>query len=341
VLFIALFVMAIVLLSRVSISQVLLISPQYTAQPQLAPHDCQCKPVCKCNPCVCNLQTKPVVSVKKITTPNEASYIIRNVIGKDTYQASCTAIDERTVVSCWHILRSGTGTLTVNGMPAKVLKVDSKSDVALLAVDGLLKHVPVANEPLKAGEPCVAMGYEYDKKGKLWQFPSRILRLNRYAGFPNQSILGRPKSGRSGGGLFNAAGELVGVCSAADGQEGLYAGHAAIVSLLNFPSGKTPTVKQSLTVPTPSKSTGLKPNLAGKTTPFLLQDCPDGTCPLIPKQAPATKGAAVSGSGSFAPVSPSRACPTCPSLRQSNPQTTAPSFPPYSRTRGFFWRGRR
>jgi hypothetical protein len=274
-------------------------------------------------------------------TPAEASVTVQATKGKDAYRCSGTAIDTHTVVTCWHITRGDGWTYTVNGKPATLLKSDSKSDVALFSTTETLKPVKVASEPLRAGEPCVAMGYEYDKKG-LWRFPSKILRLNRYSGFSNQSILGRPKSGRSGGGLFNERGELVGVCSAADGQEGLYAGHAAIVSLLNFPSGKTPTVKQSLTVPTPSKSTGLKPNLAGKTTPFFLQDCPDGTCPLIPRnQAPATKGAAVSGSGSFAPVSPSRACPTCPSLRQSNPQTTAPSFPPYSRTRGFFWRGRR
>jgi hypothetical protein len=370
-------------------AQVLLISPQ---TPTLAPHDCPCTPVCKCDPCVCGLQTKPAVSVKKQYTPAEASYIVRNVIGKETFQCSGTAIDEHKLVTCWHLLRNGTGTLTVNGMPAKIVSVDSKSDVALLHTESSLKSVPVASEPLKAGESCTAYGYEYSRKG-LFKFPSRITGINRYRGFPNVSILGRPQSGRSGGGLFNAAGELVGVCSAADGQEGLYCGLDAIKALFhhevkpapsvkqlpipdssNFPSGKNPNVKKSLTVPNPSKSTGLKPNLAAKTTPFFLQDCPNcnglpgqckpapplkvaprqqaisgpvfnscpgGQCPLVPKQAaPKSYPAAVGNPAGVSPGS-SRACPTCPSARQNSPQTAVPSFPPYSRTRGIFFRGQR
>jgi hypothetical protein len=275
------------------------------------------------------VQTKPVESVKKVTTPSEASYIIKNVIGKDTYQCSGTAIDEHKLVTCWHLLRNGTGTLTVNGMPAKVLKVDSKSDVALLATVDSLKHVPVANEPLKAGEACTAYGYEYSRKG-LFKFPSRITGINRYRGFPNVSILGRPQSGRSGGGLFNANGELVGVCSAADGNEGLYCGLDAIHALIKQPSNKQ-VVKPQVITPQTMPDFGVQSN----------KNCPDGTCPLIPKQAPAIrKNANVS---SVPTVSPRGACPTgtCPSARQNSPTTAVPSFPPYSRTRGIFFRGRR
>jgi hypothetical protein len=50
--------------------------------------------------------------------------------------------------------------------------------------------------------------------------------MNRYLGAPNIETSGAPVQGRSGGGLFNDQGELVGVCYAADGQldEGLYCG---------------------------------------------------------------------------------------------------------------------
>jgi S1-C subfamily serine protease len=53
---------------------------------------------------------------------------------------------------------------------------------------------------------------------------TRVTALDRYHGAPNIEAAGAPVQGRSGGGLFNAKGELVGVCFAADneGDEGLY-----------------------------------------------------------------------------------------------------------------------
>jgi hypothetical protein len=323
--------------------------------PTLAPHSCPCVD-CKCINCECDKIVKPVESVKKITTPSEASVIVRATKGKEAFQASGTAIDEHTVVTCWHVLREG-WPVTVNGMPAKVLKVDSKSDVALLAVDGSLKHVPVASEPLKAGEACTAYGYEYSRNGILYRWRTKVTGVNRYRGFPNVSILGKPLSGRSGGGLFNAAGELVGVCSAADGQEGLYCGLDAIKKLLN-PDNNSDIVSRNqnmgqahvMNCPSgqcfpPIAPQAIKPKantpLRNAIPDFLKADpnCPDGRCPLIPKQAPR-----VSNPAQVKPtagVSPGRAaaCPTCPSARQNS--FAVPSFPSSSRTRGIFWRGRR
>jgi hypothetical protein len=53
---------------------------------------------------------------------------------------------------------------------------------------------------------------------------TRVTATNRYQGPPNLEAQGAPVEGRSGGGLFNTNGELVGVCFAADyeGNEGLY-----------------------------------------------------------------------------------------------------------------------
>jgi hypothetical protein len=66
---------------------------------------------------------------------------------------------------------------------------------------------------------------------------SRITTIDRYQGHPNVEVAGAPVEGRSGGGLFNAQGQLIGVCYAADPQanEGLYASlpsiHAKLDSL--------------------------------------------------------------------------------------------------------------
>jgi hypothetical protein len=64
---------------------------------------------------------------------------------------------------------------------------------------------------------------------------SRVTSLNRYQGPPNIETTGAPVEGRSGGGLFNQNGQLIGVCFAADkeGNEGLYAALKAIHDELN------------------------------------------------------------------------------------------------------------
>jgi hypothetical protein len=66
-------------------------------------------------------------------------------------------------------------------------------------------------------------------------YPSRITKLDRYIGPPNLCIAGQPKQGRSGGGLFNGQGLVIGVCNAADQEdnEGLYAALGAIHQLLD------------------------------------------------------------------------------------------------------------
>jgi hypothetical protein len=59
---------------------------------------------------------------------------------------------------------------------------------------------------------------------------TRVTWLDRYQGPPNIETSGAPVIGRSGGGLFNEQGQLVGVCFAADkeGNKGLYAGLQSI-----------------------------------------------------------------------------------------------------------------
>jgi hypothetical protein len=61
-----------------------------------------------------------------------------------------------------------------------------------------------------------------------------VTALNRYLGPDNIECTGEPLQGRSGGGLFNAEGKVVGVCVAADPRDkrGLYAGLRVIHNLL-------------------------------------------------------------------------------------------------------------
>ena len=59
---------------------------------------------------------------------------------------------------------------------------------------------------------------------------THVTAVGRYAGPPNIEAAGMPVEGRSGGGLLNEQGQLIGVCYSADPEydEGLYAGVASI-----------------------------------------------------------------------------------------------------------------
>ncbi len=69
--------------------------------------------------------------------------------------------------------------------------------------------------------------------------PSRrdafITKLNRFLGPSNVEIAGAPVQGRSGGGLFDSRGRLIGVCIAADNDldEGMFVGPEAIYAQLS------------------------------------------------------------------------------------------------------------
>ena len=54
---------------------------------------------------------------------------------------------------------------------------------------------------------------------------SHITSMDKFLGPPNLQVAGQPIEGRSGGGLFNAAGQVIGVCNFADrsDNEGIYA----------------------------------------------------------------------------------------------------------------------
>jgi hypothetical protein len=76
---------------------------------------------------------------------------------------------------------------------------------------------------IQQGDRVATIGCSNGKDPTL--LPQRITKLDRYQGPANIEVSGAPEEGRSGGGLFNLQGQLIGVCYAADyeGNEGLYA----------------------------------------------------------------------------------------------------------------------
>ena len=118
----------------------------------------------------------------------------------------------------------------------RLLGHDLESDVGLVQIVSR-KLLPVARiaDPvsrLSTGQRLISFGCNGGDR------PTRelvaVTRLNRYLGPDNVECTGVPLQGRSGGGLLDAAGRVVGVCFAADPtyQRGLYAGLRPIHDLL-------------------------------------------------------------------------------------------------------------
>ncbi len=100
------------------------------------------------------------------------------------------------------------------------------------------KSVPFArlihqSKRLHEGDPVFSFGCDQGQNPSKRE--TRITKLNRYIGESNVEISGAPIQGRSGGGLFNELGELIGVCFAADAEydEGLYSGPEVVYKQLS------------------------------------------------------------------------------------------------------------
>lgn len=158
------------------------------------------------------------------------------------------------VLTCGHIFRESAGkgpieiTLyqaTPAGAQARetaagqVLDYDLERDLALVVVRPQSPVTAIAiapaNTPLNPGAPVTTVGCNGGANPTA--IDSQVTTIDRYLGPPNIEVAGAPVEGRSGGGLFNSAGQLIGVCFAADPQanEGLYASlpsiHAKLDSL--------------------------------------------------------------------------------------------------------------
>lgn len=243
----------------------------FAGEPTLAPRDCYCGQSCKCEPCECNVKAKaPEVSVKKPvkTVPSKASVKVGVSYPGDIPGTTINDLGSGTVIesdgvkskvlTCEHTFRHPGEVFVYVGnkkVPAKVVRSDKKLDLALMEFDGSHDYAPFSK--FQSTEYLTAYGYEGG--AGLGEFKTRI---TGYYNYPDARVAGRAKQGRSGGGLFNSYGTLVGVCSAAgpnNSQESVYISYPAIEMFLY---GKA---------------------LPKSRAEAEVQNCADGQCPLRPR----------------------------------------------------------
>jgi len=159
---------------------------------------------------------------------------------------SGTVIDSRNgealVITCGHVFREsqGKGRVTVDlfgpgapqGLPGQVIGFDLERDLGFVAirpgVDVPFSPIAAENTSPRVGDKVASVGCNGGAEPTVMD--SQVTAIDKYLGPPNIQAAGLPVQGRSGGGLFNARGELIGVCNAADPEdnEGLYAALGAI-----------------------------------------------------------------------------------------------------------------
>ncbi len=121
--------------------------------------------------------------------------------------------------------------------PGKLIGGNRDADIAFVKV-AANKQFPIAKlvapeTTPQPGQPVFSMGCANGADPT--QMNMRVLKYNYFEGPENITCEKDPAKGRSGGGLFNSAGELIGVCSGAfrDTKEGLYTGASAVRDLAN------------------------------------------------------------------------------------------------------------
>lgn len=145
---------------------------------------------------------------------------------------------ESLVMTCGHVFREAQGrgviTADVNWLtdqpqrvPGELINFDAGAlDVALVLIKpGFeIPAVPLAarNQLIEREQPIFSIGCDRNAPPTIRR--SRIKDVAEYDGARKYDIYGRPVLGRSGGGLFQADGTLVGVCNAAavEVDEGIY-----------------------------------------------------------------------------------------------------------------------
>ncbi len=150
--------------------------------------------------------------------------------------------DEALVLTCGHIFRDsqgkgkvlidlegGHGPRQVEGV---VISFDLKRDLGLVSFrpGGPVEVARIApgEHQVQSGDRVLNVGCNNGDAASVRR--SHVTSIDKYLGPPNIEVAGMPVEGRSGGGLFNEQGQLIGVCFAADpaANEGVYAGLASI-----------------------------------------------------------------------------------------------------------------
>ncbi len=205
-----------------------------------------------------------------------------------------TIVDARSgealVLTCGHLFRTseGKGTITVTTFQAgatgatpgasyigHLIEYDLERDLALVSLrpTALVASVAIAGvnaRRVMESTPVTSVGCSHGENPTA--IDSRVSAVDRFEGTPNVEVAGAPVEGRSGGGLFNAEGQLIGVCYAAEPQadEGLYVSLPAIyrkldslnLSMIYRAEAAAPQVAAAAPVRTPPKAFAALPPLA-------------------------------------------------------------------------------
>ncbi|XZE20044.1 S1 family peptidase [Pirellulaceae bacterium SH449] len=190
----------------------------------------------------------------------------------DTYNG------EALVLTCGHLFRDTRGSTpiiveTFFGGQARSYQawlIDFRADETDIGLISFRPEspVPVARlmdhrERLREGETVFSWGCDHGATPS--RRDSQISKLNRYLGPANVEVWGKPVQGRSGGGLFNSRGELIGVCYAADDElnEGLYnAPEVVYEQLLKLGLRRLFEHQTAMSQPTPQSVQDTSPSLA-------------------------------------------------------------------------------
>jgi len=150
--------------------------------------------------------------------------------------------DEALVLTCGHLFREtkGEGKIEVDlfiggeirTVLGQVIDYDADDrDIGLVAIRPGFPVIPVEvlSNQTKVRTGQTAFSFGCDRGDDPSRRDTRITGIDKYnqqLGVSNLEIEGAPIDGRSGGGLFDDAGRLIGVCNAADykGDVGIYAG---------------------------------------------------------------------------------------------------------------------
>jgi thiol-disulfide isomerase/thioredoxin len=199
--------------------------------------------------------------------------------------------EEALAVTCGHLFREskGQGTISVDlfsegqtrTVPGQLIDYNLERDVALVSLRPGVQITPVQVAPggfrSRPGERVFSIGC--DKGANPTVRASTVAAVNKYSGHPNITVKGQPVDGRSGGGLFTADGQLIGVCNAADpaDDEGLFAGLEAVHWQLD-------QIGQQAIYQRASHTLAATPVSAPPINPTQLQD--DRPLPAIPERMP-------------------------------------------------------
>ena len=164
---------------------------------------------------------------------------------------SGTFIDQRSgealILTCGHIFRESQGRAAISvdlyeqdsrrELSGRLIYCDLDRDVGLVSVRTerpvVTARVAPPGHAVRSGETVLSIGCDGGRPpAARW---SRVLAVDSIVGPPNLQVEGQPQEGRSGGGLFNQDGLVVGVCNFADPTDraGLFAALAAVHSTMD------------------------------------------------------------------------------------------------------------